>query len=90
MGFGYSGGIIIMIGKIGDIPACNQTPNSRIDLFNKDGRLIQQRWFDEEGKAMKNRDWEHGSKGGVHNFPHIHKWNWNNKTPRGKAEDCND
>ena len=48
-------------------------PNSRIDRY-KDGNKVQSRWYDENGKAIRNRDYAHG---GDMNFPHDHDWEWN-------------
>ncbi len=72
-----------IIGKIGELPI-NAEPNSRFDLFDEYGNLIQQRWFDANGRPIRNRDWHHGHKGGVHEFPHDHPWNWDKNPPRAK------
>lgn len=76
-----SGGKIDIIGRIGDLKAIG-TPNTREDLYNEDGELLQQRWFGPDGKAILNRDWKHKNKGGEHKFPHDHKWDWNKTPPR--------
>ena len=68
-----SGGIESKIGRIGDLKATG-TPNSRTDLFNKNDKLIQQRWYGPDGRAIWDRDWSHG--GGVHEWPHDHSWDW--------------
>ena len=57
-----SGGIKSQIGKIGDLKAFGD-PNSRIDLYNNNNELIQQRWYDSNGRAIMNRDWKHSEKG---------------------------
>lgn len=48
-------------------------PNSRIDRY-KNGIKVQSRWYDEKGKAIRNRDYVHGGK---FSFPHDHAWIWN-------------
>lgn len=53
-----SGGIKPMMGKIGDLPRIG-TPNTRTDLYNEQGELIQQRWYGPDGRAIWNRDWKH-------------------------------
>ena len=62
--------------NIKDIEGC--TPNSRTDYYDeKTGELLQQRWYDAEGKAIWDRDWAHGNKH-KHAFPHDHYWDWEN------------
>ncbi len=48
-------------------------PNSRKDRYNKNGKKIQSRWYDENGNAVRNRDYLHSSREGV-KFPHDHDW----------------
>ena len=55
----------------------NGKPNSRTDRF-QNGRLKQQRWYDKNGRAVRNRDFEHGNGDNSHFFPHDHEWSWNN------------
>lgn len=83
-----SGGIKIKIGKIGDLKAKGD-PNSRYDLKNKQGELLQQRWYGADGKAVLNRDWNHKDENPnkPHKFPHDHPWNWNLKPPRLKYDE---
>lgn len=78
-----SGGVKQKIGKIGSLKAYDD-PNIRIDLYNENGELIQQRWFDSNGRAIWNRDWKHPNTNPKkpHKFPHDHPWNWNQKKPR--------
>ena len=62
--------------NIKEIEGC--TPNSRTDYFDEvTGELLQQRWYDAEGKACWDRDWAHGNKH-KHTFPHDHYWVWDN------------
>lgn len=62
------------------LPRTNK-PNTRVDRY-KNGKIVQSRWYDENGKAERNRDYEHGGK---YPFPHDHLWNWNsNNGERGQ------
>ena len=81
-----SGGIEKKVGKIGDLKA-HGDPNSRIDLYNKKDELIQQRWYDANGRAEMNRDWKHANKGGEHKFPHDHPWDWTKKEQRADYDE---
>lgn len=83
-----SGGIKSQMGKIGDLAPYGD-PNSRIDLYNIDNpnELLQQRWYDFNGKAEMNRDWKHSNKGGKHKFPHDHPWDWTQKNPRAEYDE---
>lgn len=55
-------------------------PNIRVDKY-KNGEKIQSRWYDKDGRAIRNRDYKHS---GNMNFPHDHKWDWSKEDPRGK------
>ena len=61
-------------------------PNSRSDRYDKDSMtLIQSRWYDEKGRAVRNRDYVHQNAHANHFFPHDHNWNWtDDKGLRGK------
>ncbi len=63
------------------LPATKQTPNSSADLLNPDGSVKQRRYYDEEGRAKMDIDFNH-SDDGTHVFPHIHLWDWGKKPPR--------
>lgn len=45
-------------------------PNSKV-LRYKNGKLKQARWYDNEGRAIRNRDYAHS---GTMDFPHDHDW----------------
>ena len=78
MGMGKpSGGIKTQLGKIGSLKAYGD-PNTRIDLYNIENpnELLQQRWYDAEGKAIWDRDWKHNDSNNTHTFPHDHYWDW--------------
>ena len=70
-----SGGISKQIGRVGDLKTTGE-PNTRKDLYNEDGKLIQQRWYGSDGNAIWDRDQSHG--GGEHEWPHDHSWDWTN------------
>ncbi len=52
-----SGGVTKMIGRVGSLPRFGVKPNSRIDLYNKNGVRVQSRWYDCNGIAFRNRDY---------------------------------
>lgn len=59
-------------------------PNSRVDRL-KNGVRVQSRWYDKDGKADRNRDYEHNDTMKSHFFPHDHLWQWRNgRAYRGK------
>lgn len=60
------------------------TPMSSKDLYVK-GELWQRRYYDAEGKCIKDIDFMHGGKD-THVFPHEHFWTWkdNGKLDRSK------
>ncbi len=60
-------------------------PNSSADLLNPDGTVKQRRYYDEQGRAKEDIDFNH-SDDGTHTFPHRHKWDWSKKPPRQKPE----
>ena len=64
-----SGGISIMVGRVGSLPRFGAKPNSRIDLYNENGVRIQSRWYDCNGIAFRNRDYTE-TKFGIHD----HLW----------------
>ena len=59
-------------------------PNSTKDLLNPDGTIKQRRYYGPDGKATKDRDYNHP--GDKHSFPHDHEWEWDgNNGKRGPA-----
>lgn len=68
-----SGGVSDLAGSIGKMPMVGK-PNSRMDMYNEFGEKIQSRWFDWRGQPIYDRDFKHGNKGGIHKFPHDHRW----------------
>ena len=50
-------GVTISNGRRGELPKTGK-PNSRADLY-VNGKKVQSRWFDHEGKVIRNRDYDH-------------------------------
>lgn len=76
-----SGGINKSVGKLGSLDR-RGTPNTRTDLYNENGEIIQQRWYDPNGWAIHNRDYTH-----AYPRPHDHYWNWDEeKGPQRSRE----
>lgn len=69
--------IVRIDGRRGDLPVCGAKPNSRYDLYIN-GKLIQSRWYDENGNVVWNRDYDHQNTHNNHEFPHDHYWKWVN------------
>lgn len=44
-------------------------------------KKIQSRWFDANGKVVRNRDYYHQDSHHNHEFPHDHNWEWENEKP---------
>lgn len=55
-------------------------PNSSADLI-RDGRVKQRRYYDKDGRAEMDIDYEH-TDDGTHKFPHTHLWDWSKNPPR--------
>ena len=71
----------IVTGRNGSLKAVG-VPDSSVDLYSDDGRLLQRRFYGEDGKATLDVDFSHGNGDGTHTFPHIHTWDWTNPNPR--------
>ena len=88
-----SGGIIVIYG-----PAKHSLPgskkeyaNKRIDYYDENTKkILQQRWYNNEGLAERDRDWKHTNGDNSHEFPHDHQWDWKLNVPRLKAVPVND
>ena len=84
------GSIKDIYGRVGGLDTDAQK-NTRYDLFDEDtGELLQQRWYDSSGRAIINKDWKHGNKGGKHKFPHFHLWDWAKNKPRQDEDESID
>ena len=71
----------IEIGKIGSLKS-KSIPNSSVDLYSVDGKLLQRRFYGDDGRATVDVDFSHGNGDGTHTFPHIHNWDWTKSKPR--------
>lgn len=63
-----------------DLPIVSE-PNSSIDLLNEDGTPKRRRFFDDEGRAERDIDYNHSNGDGTHKFPHEHQWRWEGNKP---------
>ena len=63
------------------LDATKHPPNSSADLLNPDGSVKQRRYYDADGRAQMDIDFNHIDDG-THEFPHIHIWDWSKKPPR--------
>ncbi len=69
-----------VVGKNGSL-SLEGTPSSTVNLYSKDGILLQRRYYGTDGKALKDIDFSHG---GNHTFPHTHIWDWSSGKPSRK------
>jgi len=56
-------------------------PNSSSDILNPDGSVKQRRYYDKDGNADLDIDYNH-TDDGTHTFPHRHTWDWTQENPR--------
>ena len=71
-----------------NIPWRKYKPFTRIDFYDeKTGELLQQRWYNEKGIEVWDRDWKHGDSNNTHIFPHDHPWDHTKKKSRQFAVD---
>ena len=82
-----SGGVTVKHGRRGELDT-DTVPNSRQDLY-VNGKRVQSRWFDHEGKVIRNRDYDHQDAHHNHVFPHDHHWEWINERPKRGKEGLN-
>lgn len=57
------------------------TPISSVDLYDENSKLIQRRYYDKNGRAKEDIDYEHSNGDNSHVFPHRHTWDWSSGTP---------
>lgn len=63
-------------------PGYKGEPNSSVDILDKDGNVVTRRWFDENGKAIRDVDMtNHGNPKQHPEWPHEHFWEYG---PDGK------
>ena len=55
------------------------TPGSASELKDAGGKLIQRRYYGNDGRAIKNIDYGHDHGAGD---PHAHDWDWTQSPPR--------
>lgn len=59
-----------------NIDKTKESSNIRVDYYDETiGQLLQQRWYGPDGRAIWDRDWDHGNQHN-HTFPHDHIWEW--------------
>lgn len=63
-----------------DLPIVSE-PNSSIDLLNEDGTPKRRKFFDGEGRAEKDIDYNYSNGDGTHKFLHEHQWRWKGNKP---------
>lgn len=57
-------------------------PNSSVDFYGENGTLMQRRYYDENGRAIEDIDYEHSNGDNSHVFPHRHTWDWSSGSPK--------
>lgn len=57
-------------------------PNSSVDFYDENGTLTQRRYYDENGRAIEDIDYEHSNGDNSHEFPHRHTWDWTSGSPK--------
>ena len=67
-------------GRIGSLKL-KSNPSSSVDLYDDSGKLLQRKFYDNEGKAMLDIDFAHSNGNGSHTFPHPHTWDWSSGKP---------
>lgn len=79
-----SGRKFTKIGKTGELKSTG-IPNTRIDLFDENWILIQQRWYGPDSWVIHNRDYNHEFP-----RPHDYYWVWDDKKgPQSGKEHSN-
>lgn len=62
-------------------------PNSRGEEYDKDGKLVKERWYGPDGKPVKDRHHtNHGNAKKHPKVPHDHDWGWKDGVVGGKWE----
>lgn len=57
-------------------------PNSSVDFYDEKGTLTQRRYYDKNGRAIEDIDYEHSNGDNSHEFPHRHTWDWSSGSPK--------
>jgi hypothetical protein len=63
--------------RSGDLPVTSN-PNSSREKRDKQGNVIQRRYYDGDGRASLNIDYDHDHGAGK---PHGHDWDWTQDPP---------
>jgi hypothetical protein len=63
--------------RSGDLPTAG-SPNSSREKRDKKGKIVQRRYYDGEGKAILNIDYDHDHGAGI---PHGHDWDRTHDPP---------
>ena len=54
-------------------------PNSVVQRVDADGKVIQERYYGSDGRAVKDIDYtDHGNPAQHTEVPHTHTWDWGN------------
>jgi hypothetical protein len=61
----------------GDLPTSGP-PNSSKEKRDPQGKVIQRRYYDGNGRAIRNIDYDHDHGAGM---PHGHDWDWTQDPP---------
>lgn len=64
-------------------PGLQGEPNSSVDIVDRNGNIVTRRWFDEDGRAIRDVDFtNHGNPKTHPEWPHEHSWDWTQIPPR--------
>ena len=64
-------------------PGTNGTPNSSVDILDKNGNISTRRWYDSNGNAYRDVDMtNHGNPKTHSEYPHEHIWDWTDGNPK--------
>ncbi|WP_413536998.1 T7SS effector LXG polymorphic toxin [Carnobacterium divergens] len=57
-------------------------PDSSVDIYNNNGDLVRRRWFDSDGRAIRDIDYtNHGHPKNHPEVPHEHNWTYDKGRP---------
>ena len=63
-------------------PGPRGQPNSSVDILDRQGNLATRRWFDSNGRAVRDVDFTNHGKPKHHpQWPHEHPWDWSSGNP---------
>ena len=65
-----------------DNPGVNGLPHSSVDILNSEGNLATRRWYDADGRAVRDVDMTNHGNPKIHSeWPHEHFWDWSSGIP---------